>query len=164
MLTPSDLRQSSQRLPRIYCLWLTPSVVNLVTLHSAVWLKPRRMGQNLSWGWDYCFPSGCCHSEGSGLSEQDGCCLMGDDSALGSWWLLSQLSPQSFYPQSLLRHLYPSLPPPLLEPWVSGYKWKFMCWPFKQLFASPGIYLWQIATLPLFASGCYLCTFWALVL
>ena len=33
---PSDLRQPALRLPGIYCLWLFPSVVNLVTLHSAV--------------------------------------------------------------------------------------------------------------------------------
>ena len=30
------------RLPGIYCLWLTPSVVNVVTLHSAVRLKYHR--------------------------------------------------------------------------------------------------------------------------
>ena len=39
---PSDLRQPALRLPGIYCLWLFPSVVNLVTLHSAVRLNHHR--------------------------------------------------------------------------------------------------------------------------
>ena len=51
------------RFPGLYCLWLPPSVFNLVKLHSAVMLKHCRAGQNPSWGWGYCFPSGCCHSE-----------------------------------------------------------------------------------------------------
>ena len=45
MLTPSDLRQPAPRLPGIYCLWLSPSVVYLVTLHSAVRLNPIGQGK-----------------------------------------------------------------------------------------------------------------------
>ena len=40
MLNLSELRQPALRLPGIYCLWLSPSVVNVVTLHSAVGLSP----------------------------------------------------------------------------------------------------------------------------
>ena len=75
MLTPSGLRQPALRLPDICCLWLFPSVVNLLTLHSAVRLKPNGRGQNSSWGWSFCFLSVCC-SEGSGLPEQGGFCSM----------------------------------------------------------------------------------------
>ena len=39
-----------------------------------------------------------------------------------------------------------------------------MHWSFKLLFVSPAEHLWQTATLMLFASGFYLCTFLALVL
>ena len=42
MLTPPDLRQPALTLPGIYSLWLSPSVVNLITLHSAVRLKHHR--------------------------------------------------------------------------------------------------------------------------
>ena len=111
MLTPSDLRQSALRLSEMCCLWSSPSIVNLVTLHSAVRLKPNNAGQNSCSGWAHCFPSGCCVLEGSGLPEQDGCCSMGDDSAPGSQRLLSQFSPPSLHPQSLLKHLQPTLPP-----------------------------------------------------
>ena len=92
------------RLPEIYCLWLTPSIVNLLTLHSAVRLKHHRVGQSPTWGPGYCFLLGCCFSEGS-------CCPMGNDSVPGSWWLLSQFSPQSHCSQSLLKHLQSILPP-----------------------------------------------------
>ena len=42
MLTPSDARRPALRLPEVYCLWLSPSVVNLVTLNSAVMVKHHR--------------------------------------------------------------------------------------------------------------------------
>ena len=93
-------------LPGIYYLWLTPSVVNLVRQHSAVKLRHHRAGQSPSWGQGYCFQSGCCHWEASGLPEQDGSCSMEDDSALGSW----QFFPQCLHPQSLLRWLQSTLP------------------------------------------------------
>ena len=54
--------------------------------------------------------------------------------------------------------------PNFLEPRVSDCKWKFMHWPFKPLFASLAVDLWQRATMPLFTAGCYLCTFHARVL
>ena len=44
MLTLSDLRQPSLRWLGIYCLLLSPSVVNLDTLHTAVRLKHHRVG------------------------------------------------------------------------------------------------------------------------
>ena len=75
----------------------------------------------------------------------------------------SLLSPQSFHPQSLLRCLQPTLFLLLPEPQVRDRKWKVVCWPFKWLSVSLVVYLWQRATLPLFTTGCYLCTFWALV-
>ena len=86
------------RFSGIYSLWLTPSVVNLVTLHSAVRLKYHKAWQNPSWCWDYFFPSGCCHLEENGLPEQNGCCHLGGDSAPGPQRLLSQFSPPSFSP------------------------------------------------------------------
>ena len=84
---------------------LSPSVVNLVTLHSEFRLESHSLGQNPSWLGGYCSFLGCCYSEGSGLPEQDGCCSRSDDSALGSQWLLSQFSPQSLCTQSLLKCL-----------------------------------------------------------
>ena len=42
MLTPSGLKQPALTLPGIYFWWLSPSVVNLVTLHAAVRLKHHR--------------------------------------------------------------------------------------------------------------------------
>ena len=45
MLTLFDIRHPALRGPGIYCLWLTPSVVNLVALHSAVRLKHHRWGR-----------------------------------------------------------------------------------------------------------------------
>ena len=164
MLTVSDLRQCADRMPGVYCLWLSPSVLNLVTLHSEVSLMTHRVGQGPSCCQGYCFPSGCFCLEGSGLLKHYGCCGMGDDSAPGSWQLFSQLSPQSSCPQSLLSHLQPTLLPPLPEPWVSGCKWKFVHWSFKWLFVSPAIHLWQREILLLFATVCYLCAFCGLVI
>ena len=63
MVTPSDLRQPVGDYQRFYCLWLTPSVVTLFTLHSVVRVKHHRVRQNLSWGQGYCFPSGYCYLE-----------------------------------------------------------------------------------------------------
>ena len=111
----------------------------------------------------YLWLSSVCCLEGSVLPEQDGCCHMGDDSAPRSWWLLSQFSPQSLCPQSLLRLLQPTLPPDFARALVSGCRLKFVHWPFKQLFAPPAVHHWQRATLLLFTTGWYLCTFWALV-
>ena len=64
-------------LPVICCHWLSPAIVNLVTVPSAVRLKHLRAGPKPSWIGDYCFPSGCYCWEGSGLSEQDDCCIWG---------------------------------------------------------------------------------------
>ena len=129
ILTLFDFRQLALRLPGFYCLWLSPSVVNLVILHLAVRLKPQRAGKTPSWCLGCCFSSGCCYSEGSGLPEQDGCCSMGEDSTLGSWCPLLQFSLQSSCLQSLLRRLQHTMPSPLPEPWVSGCKWKFCVGP-----------------------------------
>ena len=52
---------------------------------------------------------------------------------------------------------------PLPEPRISGCKWRLVHWLFKRLFVSPAVSLWQRATLLLFATGCYLCTFQALL-
>ena len=145
------------RIPEIYCLWLTPTLVNVVTLHSAVRLEHHRAGQNPSWEQGYCVHLGCCHW--SGLPEQDVCCSMGDNWALRSPCLSLSSPPMASGISSPL-----CSPTPLPDPRVSGCKWKFMCWPFKLLFLSPAVYFWQRATLLLFASGCYLCTFCALVL
>ena len=43
-------------------------------------------------------------------------------------------------------------------------KEKLCVGPLKWLFTSLAIHLWQRAKLQLFTTGCYLCTFWALVL
>ena len=130
MLTPSDLRQpvqyfqgsalatyNSSRLlvsishlsKKSQCPWLSPSIVNLATLHSAVRFKYSRVGLNPFWSGGYCFSPGCCCSEGSSLPEQDGCCYGGWLSTR-SQRLLSHFSPQSHCPQSLLKSLYPLCP------------------------------------------------------
>ena len=87
----------------VFCCF--PSVLNLITLQSVVRLKPYRARQDPSWDCGYCFSSGCCCSEGSGLPEQDGCWCLGDDWSLGSWQPLSQFFLQSLCPQPLLGHL-----------------------------------------------------------
>ena len=46
--------------------------------------------------------------------------------------LLFQFSPQSLWTQSLLKYLQSMLPLPLPKSHISGYKGKFVCWPFKQ--------------------------------
>ena len=56
MLTPSDLRQPALSLPGMYCRWLSPSVVNLVTLHSAVRHKHQRAGAESLLGAGLLFP------------------------------------------------------------------------------------------------------------
>ena len=58
-------------------------------------------------------------------------------------------------PQAFLVHSSLCLP----EPRVSGCKWGFVHWPFKRLFESPAVSLWQTETLQLFTAGCYLGTF-----
>ena len=87
----------------IYCLWLSLSVVYLVTRTQQSGLSTK--GQRPSWGLGYCFPSGYCCSERSGLPEHWSWSHLGDDSAPGSQWLISQFSPQGFCPQYLLKHL-----------------------------------------------------------
>ena len=89
-----SLVHSVSPLPVIYCLWLSPSVVYLVTRTQQSGLSTKGPGQRPSWGRSYCFPSGYCHSEGSGLPEHKGCCCLGDDSARGFQQLLSVLSPR----------------------------------------------------------------------
>ena len=165
MLIPFDLRQPALRLPWIYCLWLTPLVFNLVTLHSVVRLKPHTAWQSPSQCWGYCFPSGCCHSGGTWSGWTWWLLCMGDDSTLRSQHLLSQFFLQSFLPQPLLKCVQAPLAPPLLEPRVCGCKWKFLCWPFKWLF-----FCFLIYSLPSLAENnsavfhcLYLCTFWALM-
>ena len=76
MLTPTDLIQPVL-IPVMSCHWLSPSTVNMVTLHSAVRFKHCRAGQNPSRGRGYCFPSGYCPLEGSSLPEHKGCCHLG---------------------------------------------------------------------------------------
>ena len=66
--------------PGIYCLWLTPIVVNLVTVYSAVRLKHHRARAESLLGSGLLFPLRCCPLEGSGLPEHNGCCSMVDDS------------------------------------------------------------------------------------
>ena len=56
MLIPFDLKQSSLRLLGIYCLWLSPSVVNVVTLHPAVRLKHHRARAESVFGVGLLFP------------------------------------------------------------------------------------------------------------
>ena len=108
------------RLPGIYCQWLTPSFVNLVTLHSAGRLQHHRVGQNLFWGGAIASPQAAATWREVVCLIKMALCSMGDDSALGSWRLLSQFSPQSYHPQfqASLVHFAPPLP----ESRVSGYK------------------------------------------
>ena len=69
-------------------------------------LSTTEWGQSPAWGWDYCFPSGYCRLEGSGLREHGVCCHQEEITAPGSRCLLSPLSPPSFRPGSLLRQLF----------------------------------------------------------
>ena len=111
MLTQTNLRQPALRLPEICCLYLSPSVFNLVTLHSVVWPKPHSTGKNSSWDWSYCFPLGCSCSEWSGLPKPDGCCCIGVGSAPGSQQLLS-----SSLPKASITSLSSSISSPLCSP------------------------------------------------
>ena len=86
----------------ICCHWLSPSIVNTVPLHSAVRFKHRRTGLNPSCSGGYCFPSGICCSEGSGLPEQDDCCLWGLAQHQIPTATISVLSPNSPSPVSLI--------------------------------------------------------------
>ena len=104
-----SLVHSAPPLPVIYCLWLLPSLVYLVTRIQWSGLSSKGPGQRPSQGWGYCFPSGYCRSVGSGLPEHKGWGGLGDDSAPRSQRLLSQFSPEGFCPQSLLTHLQPTL-------------------------------------------------------
>ena len=101
MLTPYDFWQPALRLPKICCLFFSPSVVIPVTLHLVIRFKPHRVGQNSSLVWSSCFPSGCCCSEQTDLPEKDGCCSMGCTTQRP----LAQVSLSSLHPQSLLMHL-----------------------------------------------------------
>ena len=76
----------------------------LLIWYLAVRFKHCRVGPNLSWVGGYPFPSSCCCLEGSGLPEQDGCCVWRLDQ---HWdpWLLSQFSSQGLCPQSLFKLL-----------------------------------------------------------
>ena len=103
-----SLVHSAPPLPVIYCLWLSPSVVYLVTRTQQSGLSTKGPGQRPSWGQGYCFPSGCCCSEGSGLPEYKGCCHLGDAVCplpQRGWQPLCQFSLQSLCTQSLLKHL-----------------------------------------------------------
>ena len=82
-------------------------------LHSAERFKHCRVGLNPSWGGSHCLPSGSCCLEGSGLPEQDGCCIW----MLAQHWFLvaafSVLSPKPpslVSPQVSLVHSAPPLP------------------------------------------------------
>ena len=115
-----------QPLPGIYWLWISPAVVNLLISTQQSGLSTTGPEQRPSWAQGYCFPSGCCCSEGNSLPEHSVCCHMEDDSASTlqsrSWCPLSQFSPQSFSPQSLLRHHQPTLLTPFPELRVRGFK------------------------------------------
>ena len=56
MLTSSDFRLPALRLLGIYCLWLSPSVVNIVSLHLAVRLKHHRARAESFLGLEILFP------------------------------------------------------------------------------------------------------------
>ena len=55
-------------------------------------------------------PQAAVATQGTGRPEQDGCCHLGDDSALGSWHLLSALSPNLPTPVSPQTSLAQSAP------------------------------------------------------
>ena len=94
-------------LPVICCHWLSPAIVNLLTVPSAVKLKHLRVRPNPFWFGDYCFPSGCYCWEGSGLSEQDDCCI---------WGLAQQRDPCGYFLTSLPKASAPSLSSSLSSP------------------------------------------------
>ena len=117
MLTPSDLRLPALRLSGIYCLWLSPSVVNLVTLHSAVRLKHRRAGAESFLG------SGAIVSRQAAASCRGVVCLSRISAAV--WGLTQHQDPSGYSLSSLPKAsvsspLCPSLSLP--EPQVSGCK------------------------------------------
>ena len=101
------------RLPGIYCLRLTPSIVFVVTLHSEVRLKHHRVGQNPYLCGAIVSPQTAVAGwmGKSGVPEQDGCCHMGDDSAPGFQCLLSVLSQELLSPVSPQASLVHCAPP-----------------------------------------------------
>ena len=112
--SPVSLIHSAPLLVVVYCLWLFLLVVYLVTRTQQSGSSTKGPGQRPSWGQGYCFPSGCCCSEGIGLPEQDGCCYRGDDSALdlGSYFLSS-------LPKASVPSLFTSLSSPLCPSFAS---------------------------------------------
>ena len=97
----------------ICCPRPSPSIVNLVTLHSKVRFKHRRVGPNPSWGGGYCFPSVC-------YAWKAVVCLSRMVAAYGGWLgtrilvaTLSGLSPRPpspVSPQVSLVHSVPHVP------------------------------------------------------
>ena len=86
-------------------------------------------------------------------------------------WMTQHWDPCSYsicsLPESSVPSLSSGISNPLFSifegPQVSDSKWKCVLWPFKWVFASPAVHLWQRATLLYFADGHYLCNFWGLV-
>ena len=98
-IDPIWLRQPALRLPRIYCLWLSPSVVNLVTLYSAVRLKHHRVRAVSLLGVGLLFPLRHRHSEWW---------------SAWAWWLLPNGGWHSIgFPASTLSVLSPKIPSPV---------------------------------------------------
>ena len=114
ILTLSDLRQPAWRLPGLYSLRLFPSVVNLITLHSAVRVKPHREWQNPFCCWGHCFPSSSCPLDWSG-------CLRRMVAALGV--MTQHRDPSdptlSSLPKASVPSLSPSISSPLCSPFSS---------------------------------------------
>ena len=98
-------------LPVICCPWLSLSVINLVTLHSAVRFKHHRTGPNPSRGGGYCFLSGC-------YAQRGVLCLCRMVTAYGGWLsigiqvatlsVLSPRHPSPVSPQVSLLHCAPT--------------------------------------------------------
>lgn len=94
----ASLFHSAPHLPEFYCLWFSPSVVNLVTLDSAIRLKHHRARAESPLGLGLFFPLSC--SEGCGLPEHDGNCL---------WWITRHWDLCGYCLRSLPKAAFPRL-------------------------------------------------------
>ena len=116
------------------------------------------MGQSNFCGQSYCFPSGWCHLEGSGLPEKDGSavCRMTKHRDSGDCSFSSL--PRANSPK-LSSQVSSPLCPPSARAQGNWLQTDFAHLPFKSLSASPAVFSWQTETLMLFTDGCYLGSF-----
>ena len=106
---PPNVRQPAPRLTWIYCLWLSPSVVNLVTLHLAIRFKLHGAGARITPGF------GAIVSPQAVAAQRGVVCLSRMAAAI---WVMTQHWDLSGYslsslPKAPISSLYTSISSPL---------------------------------------------------